>query len=66
MKAAYAAVIGACRKHGKITGMGGVYDEQNAPVYIGMGARLVLSGSDHALLMGALKARTGFLRSIKV
>lgn len=66
VKAAYAAVIGACTKHGKIAGMGGVYDEQNAPVYIGMGARLVLSGSDHVLLMAAAKARAGFLRSIKV
>jgi 2-keto-3-deoxy-L-rhamnonate aldolase RhmA len=78
VQAAYRAVIGACQKHGKIAGMGGVYDEQYAPAYIRSGVRLVLAGSDHALLMPALKARgvpavrrciaarAGFLRSIAV
>ena len=35
-------------------GMGGVYDEENASRYVGMGARFVLTGSDHSyIVMGA-------------
>jgi 2-keto-3-deoxy-L-rhamnonate aldolase RhmA len=64
VKAAYAAVIAACRKHGKFAGMGGVYDEENARAYIGLGMQFILSGSDHGLLMPSLKARTGFLRGL--
>ena len=48
---AYRAVGEACRAHGSVLGMGGIYDEQWARHYIGMGARLVLGGSDHTLLL---------------
>jgi 2-keto-3-deoxy-L-rhamnonate aldolase RhmA len=65
VKAAYEAVIAACRNHGKFAGMGGVYDQENASAYIGMGMQFILCGSDHGLLMPALKARTGFLRGLK-
>jgi 2-keto-3-deoxy-L-rhamnonate aldolase RhmA len=64
VKAAYASVIGACRKHGKFAGMGGVYDEETARAYIGMGMQFILAGSDHGLLMPALKGRAGFLRGL--
>ncbi|WP_239451428.1 HpcH/HpaI aldolase family protein [Elioraea rosea] len=64
VKAAYESVIAACRKHGKFPGMGGVYDEENAGTYIGMGMQFILSGSDHGLLMPAMKSRTGFLRGL--
>lgn len=63
---AYRTVIAACRAHGRIAGMGGVYDDQHAPRYIGMGVRLVLAGGDHALLMAGLKARAAFLRAVPV
>jgi 2-keto-3-deoxy-L-rhamnonate aldolase RhmA len=59
---AYRSVAGACRKHGKYLGMGGVYDEQNAVRYIGIGAQFVLAGSDHQYLNNAAVARTEFLR----
>ena len=29
-------------------GMGGVYDEENASRYVAMGARFLLTGSDHS------------------
>lgn len=61
---AYAAVIKACRKHGKFAGMGGVYDEENASRYIGMGAQFLLSGNDHAYLMAGAGARAEFLRGL--
>jgi 2-keto-3-deoxy-L-rhamnonate aldolase RhmA len=65
VKAAYEAVIAACRRHDKFAGMGGVYDQENASAYIAMGMQFILAGSDHALLMPALKSRTGFLRGLK-
>ena len=51
---AYATVGAACRKYGKVLGMGGVYDEENASRYVGMGARFVLTGSDHNSLVSGL------------
>ncbi len=54
------AVGAACRKHGKVLGMGGVYDEENASRYVGMGARFVLTGSDHSYVVMGANARSGF------
>jgi len=65
VRAAYAAVIAACRAAGKFAGMGGVYDEATARAYIAMGVQFVLAGSDHGLLMPALRSRAGFLRSLE-
>jgi len=62
--AAYEAVAAACRRHGKVMGMGGVYDEVHAAAYIRMGARFLLSGSDHNLLMAGAVARSSFLRGL--
>ena len=45
---AYQTVGEACRRHGKVLGMGGVYDEENASRYVAMGARFLLTGSDHS------------------
>jgi hypothetical protein len=45
--------------------MGGVYDEVVARDYIGLGARFLLSGSDHAFLMAAGGARQKFLRGLQ-
>jgi 2-keto-3-deoxy-L-rhamnonate aldolase RhmA len=64
IRAAYATVAAACRKHGKVLGMGGVYDEELAPRYIGMGARMILAANDHALLLNAATRRTQFLRAL--
>jgi 2-keto-3-deoxy-L-rhamnonate aldolase RhmA len=64
IKAAYETVAAACRRHGKVLGMGGVYDEVLATAYIGLGARLVLAANDHALLLNAATRRTAFLRGL--
>jgi 2-keto-3-deoxy-L-rhamnonate aldolase RhmA len=64
VQAAYKAVEAACRKHGKVLGMGGVYDREWATRYVrDNGARLVLSGSDHAYFLAGAKQRTELLRS---
>lgn len=65
VKAAYEAVIAACREHGKFAGMGGVYDQDTASSYVAMGIQFILAGSDHGLLMPALRSRAGFLRQLK-
>jgi 2-keto-3-deoxy-L-rhamnonate aldolase RhmA len=64
IKAAYRTVGEACRRHKKVLGMGGVYDEEVAARYIGMGARLILAGNDHNLLLDALTKRAQFLRGL--
>lgn len=64
VRRAYEAVGAACARHGKVMGMGGVYDEKVAPDYIRLGARFILSGSDHAFLMAGAAARAAFLRGM--
>lgn len=61
---AYKTMVAACRKHGKWAGMGGVYSDEGLKHYIGLGARMILSGSDLSFLMGAGLARTKSLRAI--
>ena len=62
---AYTKVIAACRKHGKFPGMGGMYTPELLERFIGMGARLVLAGSDFALLMQAGTARASLVRGFE-
>ncbi|MDB5412050.1 MAG: 2-keto-3-deoxy-L-rhamnonate aldolase RhmA [Rubritepida sp.] len=64
VRAAYEKVAAACKKHGKVMGMGGVYDEVVARDYIAMGARFVLGGSDHVFVMAGASARSKFLRGL--
>lgn len=61
---AYRSVGEACLKHGKVLGMGGVYDEENASRYVGMGARFILSGSDHSYLMAGAAQRESFFNNL--
>jgi 2-keto-3-deoxy-L-rhamnonate aldolase RhmA len=64
VRRAYEAVGAACARHGKVLGMGGVYDEKVAPEYIKLGARFILSGADHAFLMAGATQRSKFLRGL--
>ena len=66
LKAALDAVFAACQRHGKVAGVGGVYDEALMAEYIGKGARLILSGSDLAFLMAGARQRATSLRAIKL
>ena len=63
VKEAYAAVIDACRKHGKHPGMGGVYSPDLAKGYIGMGMRFILAGSDLAFMMAGASQQTATFRT---
>ena len=61
---AYKTVGEACRKHNKVLGMGGVYDEENASRYVAMGARFILSGSDHSYIMAGADNRSAFFNNL--
>jgi len=61
---AYRIVTAACKKHGKIAGMGGVTEHKLLQKYIGMGMRFILSGTDLAFMMASARDRTGFLRGL--
>ena len=61
---AYQRVIAACLKHGKIPGMGGIYDQPLTEKFIRMGVRFLQGGGDTALMMSAARSRMEFLNSI--
>lgn len=62
---AYAATIAAARKHGKVAGLGGIYDETLVEKFVAMGVRMILGGSDISFLMSAASARSAFLRGLE-
>ena len=62
---AYRKVIGACRKHGKFPGMGGMYTPELIERHVEMGVQLILSGSDYSLLMQAGAARASLVRGFE-
>ncbi len=59
---AYETVIAACRKHNKWPGMGGVDADELMQKYIGMGMRLVLTGSDGGFMMAGSARRAAQAR----
>jgi 4-hydroxy-2-oxoheptanedioate aldolase len=62
--AAYETVIAACRKNGKWSGMGGVYNQPLLGKYVGMGIQMVLAGNDVGFLMAAGQARAVEMREV--
>lgn len=63
---AYQAVGDACRKHGKVLGMGGINDDADAKRYIGMGSRFITTGSDHSYIVAGSIAKAKYLSSLSV
>ncbi|MFN4090434.1 MAG: HpcH/HpaI aldolase family protein [Alphaproteobacteria bacterium] len=63
---AYDTVFAACRNNGKIPGMGGIYDQELSEKYIRLGMRFILAGNDLGFVMAGARARSGFLRGIKL
>jgi 2-keto-3-deoxy-L-rhamnonate aldolase RhmA len=56
--------IGACRRHGRIAGFGGVYREDALRLYAGLGLRMMLVANDQALLLGAMRQRADFVAGL--
>jgi 2-keto-3-deoxy-L-rhamnonate aldolase RhmA len=63
---AYETVGEACRKHGKVLGMGGINGDEDSARYIGMGSRFITTGSDHGYIVAGSTARATFLRGLSV
>ncbi len=61
---AYKTVGEACRKHGKILGMGGIAENEDAARYVGMGSRFVLTGSDHNFVIAGASDKAKFMRGL--
>src|SRR5260221_8651752 len=61
---AYRSVGVACRKAGKFLGMGGVYEPDAITRYVDLGARFILTGSDHTYLVAGAKLRSGFFQQL--
>jgi 2-keto-3-deoxy-L-rhamnonate aldolase RhmA len=61
---AYEAVGKACAKHGKVLGMGGINDDEDARRYMAMGSRFITTGSDHSYIVAGSLARATFLRGL--
>jgi 2-keto-3-deoxy-L-rhamnonate aldolase RhmA len=57
--------LDACRKHGKIFGIGGVRAPELQERFIAMGARMMTTNSDLAFLMSALGGAARSLRAVE-
>jgi len=68
VKAAFERVVSACRKNGKIAGIGGLAgaDTKNYEYAIQMGARFMSAANEWALMMAAGKQRVQAIRSLKL
>jgi 2-keto-3-deoxy-L-rhamnonate aldolase RhmA len=63
----YRTVIGACRRHGKHCGVGGLASRPDLMAeYVRMGARYVSTGTDLSFLLGAATARARQIKDIKI
>jgi 2-keto-3-deoxy-L-rhamnonate aldolase RhmA len=60
--AAGARIVEACRRHGKWPGIGGIYDEALLRQHAAGGMRLILGGTDMALMLEATAQRFEMLR----
>ena len=61
---AYQTVGDACRKHGKVLGMGGINENEDAARYVRMGCRFVLTGSDHGFVIAGGAEKANFMRGL--
>ncbi len=66
IKAAFERVVAACRKHGKIPGIGGLAgaDTKNYEYAIKLGARFMSAANEWALLIAAGKERVKAIRGL--
>jgi 2-keto-3-deoxy-L-rhamnonate aldolase RhmA len=62
--AAIETTIAACRQHGKIPALGGVYAEPLLARYLKLGMKAALAGNDLPLLLGAATQRAKAMRAL--
>ncbi|MGI9433792.1 MAG: HpcH/HpaI aldolase family protein [Geminicoccaceae bacterium] len=59
-------VVVACRANNIFPGLGGIYQQPMIERYVAMGFRLILAGSDLALILNGGKAKTAEIRALPV
>ena len=65
IEAAFTTVVAACKKHGKIAGVGGMGTEPEVTKKIlRMGVRFVTAGNDWGFMMAAARQRATMLREL--
>ncbi len=63
---AYQATIAACKKHGKVCGIGGLAAREDLlKKYIDMGGRFVAAGADQAFFEAGARKRAQFIQSLQ-
>jgi 2-keto-3-deoxy-L-rhamnonate aldolase RhmA len=60
----YATMIAAARRHKKIPGMAGIFDEPIMRKYLGMGVKFIQAGSDMSFINSGARARAAFVRGL--
>jgi 4-hydroxy-2-oxoheptanedioate aldolase len=61
---AVAKVAGAAQRHGKFSGLGGVYDPETLAGFLSMGMRFIVSGADISFMLAGAQERANFLRKL--
>jgi 2-keto-3-deoxy-L-rhamnonate aldolase RhmA len=64
VREAFSRTSAACHAAGKLLGMGGVGDTRTAADYISLGAKFILTGTDHTYLLSGASQRAATLRQI--
>ncbi len=66
LKEAYRKIVAACRRHGRIAGIGGLSGRPDlVPEFVELGAQFMTGANEWSLLMGAAQERARFLRTIQ-
>lgn len=61
---AVAKVADAAQRHGKFSGLGGVYDPETLAGFLSMGMRFIVSGADISFMLAGAQERANFLRKL--
>ena len=64
MEQAYSTVVGACRRHGKQAGIGGIYDPDVMGHYLDLGICFAQGGGDTAFLLEGARTRMALLSNL--
>ena len=64
VRAAFDTVLSACKNHGKIPALGGIYGRELLTRYLDLGFRMVLAGNDISLLHSAAQEQATFVRGL--
>ncbi len=64
VEASIQKVADACKKHGKVLGVGGISSDDDCAFYIKMGSRFITSGNDHSFMVSGSTAAAKRMREL--